>query len=136
MAHARTVVDADTTATHPFTAVKEDAGHKTTGIGAESVAVETTVISHITVGHTECVPIRANISGHQWMATRRTQYGVIICMAVIETAPDRSGQYRLIKNVEEMKQSNTFNLLCISIVDPPQHATIVAKADSGESNNY
>ena len=97
MAHARTMVDVDITETNLVTAIEEDADHKTTGICAEVAAVEPTVILHITVGHTECVPIRANISGHQWMATRRTQYGVIICMAVIETAPDRSGQYLLIK---------------------------------------
>ena len=39
-------------------------------------------------------------------------------------------------NVEETKPSNTSELLCSSIVDPPQHATIIAKADSGASNNY
>ena len=55
----------------------------------EAAAVEPTVISHITVGHTEFVPIRENIAGHQRMATRRMQYGVIICRAVRETEPDR-----------------------------------------------
>ena len=97
MAHARTMVDTDITATHPVTAVEEDACHKTTVIGAEAAEVEPTVISHITVGHTECVPIQANIVGHQGMATRRTQCGVIRCQAVRETAPDRSDQYLLIK---------------------------------------
>ena len=59
------MVDADTTATHPVTAFEEDAGHKTTGIGADAAAVEPTVISHNTVGHMEYVTIRANIAGHQ-----------------------------------------------------------------------
>ena len=35
-----------------------------------------------------------------------------------------------------MKQSNTSELLCSSILDPQQHATTIAKADSGASNNY
>ena len=39
-------------------------------------------------------------------------------------------------NVEEIKQYNTSELLFSSIVDPPQHATIIAKSDSGASNNY
>ena len=39
-------------------------------------------------------------------------------------------------NVEETKHSNTSDLLCRSIVNPPQHATIIAKEDSGVSNNY
>ena len=39
-------------------------------------------------------------------------------------------------NVEEIKQYNTTVLLCISIVDPPQHATIITKADRAASNNY
>ena len=82
MTHARTMVDADITATHPVTAVKDDAGHKTTEIGAEAPAVELTVISHITLGHMKCVPIRENISGHQRVDTIRTQYGVIRCQAV------------------------------------------------------
>ena len=64
MAHVKTMEaskimkDVDTTSTNPGTAVKEDAAHKTTGFGAEDVAVEPRVISHITVGHTGCVPIR------------------------------------------------------------------------------
>ena len=51
MAHARTMVDADITATNPVTLVEEDVDHKTRVIGAEAVAVEPTVILHITVGH-------------------------------------------------------------------------------------
>ena len=39
-------------------------------------------------------------------------------------------------NVEEIKTYNTSELLCISIVEPLQHATIIAKADSGASDNY
>ena len=89
MVHTMNMVDADTKANHPFTAVEEDAGHKKTGIVKEAAAVEPTVISHITVGHTECVLIRENIAGHHHMATRRTQYSVIICRAVRETEPDR-----------------------------------------------
>ena len=77
MEHVRTMVDADITATHPVTVVEVDAGHKTLVIGAGGASVEPTVISHITVGHTEYVPIRAKISGHQRMATRRTRNGVI-----------------------------------------------------------
>ena len=38
------MVDADIMGTHPVTAVEEDAGHKTTGIGAGAAAVEPTVI--------------------------------------------------------------------------------------------
>ena len=44
MAHERTMVDVDITATHPVTAVEEEVGHKTTGIGAEAAAVEPTLI--------------------------------------------------------------------------------------------
>ena len=50
MAHARTLVDTDITATHPVTAAEEDAGHKIMGIGADYAALEPTVILHITVG--------------------------------------------------------------------------------------
>ena len=50
MAHARTMVDTDITATHPVTAAEEDAGHKIMGIGADYAALEPTVILHITVG--------------------------------------------------------------------------------------
>ena len=39
-------------------------------------------------------------------------------------------------NVKEDKTSYTYELLCSSIVDPPQHTTIIAKSDSGVSNNY
>ena len=49
--------EADNTQTDPINAVKEDATHKTTGIDAEALVVEPTVILHINVGHTECVPI-------------------------------------------------------------------------------
>ena len=33
-------------------------------------------------------------------------------------------------------KSSTSELLCICIVDPPQHTTIIEKYDSGVSNNY
>ena len=39
-------------------------------------------------------------------------------------------------NVKESKTSYTPELLCSSIVDPPEHANIIAKYDSGASNNY
>ena len=74
--------DADIMATNPVTAVDKDSDHKTTGIGAKAVVVETTVILHITVGHTECVPSQAKIELTQRMATRRTQFGVIRCRLV------------------------------------------------------
>ena len=89
--------EVDTTATNPVIVVEEDAAHKTTVIGVEAVVVEAIVILHITFGHTECVPIQANISGNQRMDTRRTKYGVIRCREVIETTIDRSGRYLLIK---------------------------------------
>ena len=38
-------------------------------------------------------------------------------------------------NVEEIKQYNTSELLCSSIVDPPQHATTIEKSVSGASIN-
>ena len=56
--------DENTTEANPVTAVEEGASHKKTGIGAEAVAVDTTVILHIAVGHTECVATRKNNSGH------------------------------------------------------------------------
>ena len=39
-------------------------------------------------------------------------------------------------NVEETKTSNTCGLLCISIVNPPKHATIILKYNRGAPNNY
>ena len=63
MAHFKTMEasnimeDVDTTASNPVIMVEEDAAHKTTVIGAEAVDVDPTVILHINVGHTECVPI-------------------------------------------------------------------------------
>ena len=91
MEHNRTMSDTDITATNPVTAVEEDADHKTTGIGAEAVVVEPTVILQITIGHMECATIRENISGPHRMATRKTQYDVIRFRAVRESAPYRSG---------------------------------------------
>ena len=103
MAHVNTMRSAnimkevDTTVTNPITAAEEGAEHKTTEIGVEAVVVKPTVISHITVGNTECVPIQVNTTGTQQMATKRTRYGVTRCRAVRETAPSRSGQYLIIK---------------------------------------
>ena len=59
---AKIIEDVDTTATNPGTTVEEDAAHKTTGIGTEAVAVDPTLILHITVGHTECVLARVKIA--------------------------------------------------------------------------
>ena len=64
MEAANIMEDMDTTSTNPVIVFKEDLAHKTTGIGAEAVVAEPTVILHITVGHTECVPIRSRIAGH------------------------------------------------------------------------
>ena len=91
MEAAKIMEDVDTTATNPVTAVKEEAAYKTTGIGAEAVMVDPTVILHITVIHTECVTIRAKTVGHQQTATKRTQCGVTRCWEMKETAPERSG---------------------------------------------
>ena len=74
MAHVN-MEDLDITATNSVTAVEGDMDHKTTGIGAEAVVVEPTIILHINVGHTECMPIRAKTSGTQNISTKRTQYG-------------------------------------------------------------
>ena len=69
MAHVNTMEAANimeevyTAATNPVMAVKEDMAHKTTGIGAEIVVVDPTVLLHLTVGHTECVPIQAKTAG-------------------------------------------------------------------------
>ena len=64
MAHAKTMEasntmeDVYTMATNQVIAVEEDVVHKTTVIGADAVVVDPIVILHITVGHTEYVPIR------------------------------------------------------------------------------
>ena len=39
-------------------------------------------------------------------------------------------------NIDETKTSYTSKLLCSSIVYPPQHATIIVKADIGASRSY
>ena len=83
------------------------------------------------------MPIQDKTAGPHNMAKKRMQYGVTRFRAVRETAPGRSGQYLLIRtNVEEIKQYNKSELLCSTIIDPPQHATINAKTDNGASNNY
>ena len=97
MEAAKITEDADTTATNPVAAVKEEAAQKTTGIGVDAVVVEPTVILHIAVGHTECVPIQEKTARPHNMATKRTRCGVTICRAVKETTPDRSGQYLVVK---------------------------------------
>ena len=61
MGDSKTIEDVVITATNTDTVVQDYTEHKTAGIGAEAVVVEPTVILHITVGHTECVPIRSNI---------------------------------------------------------------------------
>ena len=71
--------------------------HKTTGIGAEAVVVDPTVILHITVGHTECVPIWAKTKGTHQTNTKRTRCDVTRYRKVKKTAPDRSGQYMLVE---------------------------------------
>ena len=97
MLHSKSMEDVYITATNPVTVVEEDDEHKIMGIRADAMVVEPTVILHITVGHTECVPIRSNTTGPRQMVTTRTQCGVKICRVVKETAPDSSGQYLLIK---------------------------------------
>ena len=109
MEKARAMEDVDITATNIVTAVEEDAEQKITGIGAEAVVVDPTVILLITVGHTEYVIIRENIAGPQQMATKRTQYGVTRCRPVRETAPDRSVRYLLIKRMQK-KLKNRIHL--------------------------
>ena len=89
--------DVDITATNTVTAVEEDVVHKTTVIGMEAMVVDPTVILHITIGHTECVPIREKTVGPQNMANKITCYGVTRFRVVRETAPDRLVRYLLIK---------------------------------------
>ena len=64
--------DVDITATNQVTAVEEYAVHKKKIIGADAVMTETTIILHITVGHTECVLIRSKTAGPHRMASKRT----------------------------------------------------------------
>ena len=97
MEAAKTMEDEDTAVTNKIIAVKKDEVHNTTGIGAEAVVVESTVIVHITVGHTECVPIRAKTAGTHHISTKRTQYGVTRCRLVREITPDRLVLYLFIK---------------------------------------
>ena len=49
--------------------VEDNAVQKTPGIGAEDVVVEPTVILHVNVGYTECVPIRAKTAVPYQMAS-------------------------------------------------------------------
>ena len=55
----KTMEDVDTTVTNPIIFVEEDGVHNTTGIDTDAVVVDSTVILHITFGHTEFFPIRA-----------------------------------------------------------------------------
>ena len=48
----KTMEDEDTTVTNQIIAVEEDTVHNTTRIGTEAAVVNSTVILHITVGHT------------------------------------------------------------------------------------
>ena len=91
MEDAKTMEDLDTTVTNKIIVVEEDAVHNTAGIGAEAVVGMSTVILHITVGHTECVPIRSKTSGTWQTDTRRTRCGATRCLEVRKTAPARSG---------------------------------------------
>ena len=58
MEAVKNMEDEDTTVTNQINAVEEEAVQNTTVIGLEDVVVKSTVILHITVGNTECVPIR------------------------------------------------------------------------------
>ena len=89
--------DVDTTVPNTIIAVKEDVVYNTTVIGAEAVLVDSTVILHITFGHTECVPIQTNTSVPRQIDTRRTRCGATRFQKVRETASDRSGRYLLVK---------------------------------------
>ena len=71
--------------------------HNKMGIGAEAVVVESTVILHINVGHTECVTIRENTAGPRKTDTIRTWCGETRCQEVSKNAPDRSGQHLQVK---------------------------------------
>ena len=82
MGAAKTTKEVDITENNKVTAAEEDAEHKIMGIGAEAVVVEPTVILHITVGHTECVPIRAKTAGPRHTDNRRTRCGAIRCWKV------------------------------------------------------
>ena len=68
------------------------------------------------------------------------QNNKVWCNKMLESNRNCTWQVRSIPdnkiNAEEIKPSNTSELWCNSIVDPLQHATIIAKADSGLSNNY
>ena len=83
----------DTMVKNQIIALEEDVVHNTTGIGADVMVVKSTVILHITVGHTECVPIRAKTGGPWNTDTRRMRCVTIRCQEVSKTAPDRSGQH-------------------------------------------
>ena len=62
------------------------------GISAEAVVVKSTVILHLTVGHTKCVSIQAKNTGPKKTDTKRTRCGVTRFQKVKENAPERSDQ--------------------------------------------
>ena len=105
MAHVKTmeadnnIEDVDTTETNPVIATREDTVHKKTVIGAEAVVVKPTVILHITVGRTECVPIQSMTSVPQQTDTKSRRCGVTKCWEVKETAPNRSVRYLIVKQM-------------------------------------
>ena len=63
MEDVKATEEVDTMVTNPIMVVNKDAVHNTTEIGAEAVVVKATGILHITVRHTDCVPIQAKTSG-------------------------------------------------------------------------
>ena len=79
MEAVKTMEYEDTTVINQIITVEKYTVHNTTRIGAEAVMVESTVILHITVGHTECVPIREKTAGPQQIDTISTWFGAIIC---------------------------------------------------------
>ena len=68
------------------------------------------------------------------------QKDVVCCNKILVIERNCNWQVRSIPanktNVNEIKKSNTSELLCTSIYDPLQLATIIPKSDSGVSNNY
>ena len=85
----------------------------------------------------ECVLIQENIARHQ---QKEKNKDAVWCNKTSGSEKNCTWHVRSIpaskNNVKEAKTSYTSEFLCSSIVGPPQHATIIAKADSGVSNNY
>ena len=97
MEAVKTMEDVDTMVTNINIAIEEDAVHNTKGIGAEAVLVESTLILHITVGHTAYVPINENTAGPRKTDTIRTRCGATRFWELSKTAPYKSGRYPLVK---------------------------------------